>query len=54
MVQLSLLRDLREVVSNPLGTLINKSSAEGIVPVPFKVARIIPIYKAKDKQNFQN
>ena len=38
----------------PLSNVINKSISQGIVPTCMKKAKIIPIYKAKDEQQFTN
>ena len=38
----------------PLSILINKSLADGVVPNSCKIAKVVPIYKAKDKESFTN
>ncbi len=41
-------------VANPISILINKSIETGKVPDSQKIAKVIPIYKAKSKDNFSN
>jgi hypothetical protein len=41
-------------LSYPLNILINKSLLEGQFPDMFKIAKVIPVYKAKDKTMFSN
>ena len=38
----------------PLSIIINKSLADGVVPNSCKIAKVVPIYKAKDKESFTN
>lgn len=48
---------LKQISSNitvPLSIIINKSMSEGTVPNSMKLAKVIPIYKSKDKQLFNN
>ena len=48
---------IKQVQSNitlPLSILINKSLEQGYVPKMFKTAKVTPIYKAKDAQEFTN
>jgi len=49
-----LIKKLREVIVIPLTIIINKTIETGIVPDIFKVAKIIPIYKSKQKDLFIN
>ena len=38
----------------PISVIINKSIQTVIVPDSLKIAKVIPIYKAKEKDNFSN
>ncbi len=49
-----LIKKLNETISSPISILINKSMVEGVFPDKLKVAKIIPIYKAKEKNLFNN
>ena len=49
-----LLKDLKHPLSSPLATIINKSLSEGKFPDIMKIARINPIFKAKDKTDISN
>ena len=49
-----LLKEIRATIIVPLVTIINKSLTEGIVPDQMKLAKVIPVFKAKDKQMFNN
>lgn len=49
-----LLRELNLSISEPLSIIINKSMEQGIFPNQLKLAKIIPIYKSKDKEQFNN
>ena len=40
--------------ANPLGILVNKSMQKGIFPDSLKLAKVIPIYKGKAKDNLLN
>ena len=52
-VSSSLLKSIIEELSVPLSMLINKSLGGGYVPDKLKTAKVIPILKAKDKQQFE-
>ena len=41
-------------IIKPISILINKSIQHGIVPDIMKLAKVIPIYKAKAKDDFSN
>jgi hypothetical protein len=41
-------------VAKPISILVNKSLIDGIVPDILKIAKIVPIYKAKEKDKFTN
>ena len=45
---------LAEQISQPIAILIDKSLSEGIVPDEIKIAKIIPVYKSKAKNEFSN
>ena len=49
-----LLKKLSPVIKIPLSIAINKSLETGIVPDSLKIAKIVPIFKAKDKQLLTN
>ena len=49
-----LLKQLQFSLKAPLTTLINKSMTEGIMPDKLKVAKVIPLYKAKERDNMEN
>ena len=49
-----LLKQLCEPCSVPLSMIINISLEHGIVPNAMKLAKVIPIYKAKSKEEFNN
>ena len=49
-----MVKDLKYALSLPLSIIINNSLSEGLVPDMAKLAKIIPIYKAKDKNNTSN
>ena len=49
-----LIKKLANSISEPLSIAINKSMEAGYVPDTLKVAKIIPVYKSKDKQVFNN
>ena len=49
-----ILKLISNEIAIPLSSIINKSLAEGIVPKCMKTAKVIPIFKAKDNQQFTN
>ncbi len=49
-----LIHKLNDYISSPLAILVNKSITDGVFPDKLKIAKIIPIYKAKDKKQFSN
>ena len=49
-----MVKDLKYALSFPLSIIINNSLAMGLVPNMAKLAKIIPIYKAKDKKDISN
>ena len=50
-VSSKLVKDLKCALAFPLSIITNNSLAKGLVPNMAKLAKIIPIYKAKDKKN---
>ena len=50
----ALIKDIKNDIAIPLTILINKSLNTGIVPELLKTAKVIPIYKAKDKEQLNN
>ena len=52
-VSSKLVKDLKYALSFPLSIIINNSLAMGLVPNMAKLAKIIPIYKAKDKRIYK-
>ena len=49
-----LVRNISNAIAQPMTTLINKSFITGFVPNSIKIAKIIPIYKSKEKFLFNN
>ena len=49
-----LIKQLSDAISEPLATLINKSMETGCMPDALKIAKIIPIYKSKETDQFKN
>lgn len=49
-----LIKQLGSEISYPLSLIINKSFAEGIFPDLLKIAKVIPIYKSKERDDFTN
>ncbi len=41
-------------IADPLSKLVNKSFTDGIVPDLMKLAKVVPVYKSKDKELFTN
>ena len=50
----ALIKDIKHDISIPLTILFNKSIHSGRVPDDIKLAKVIPIYKAKDKELLNN
>lgn len=49
-----LLKSIRGEIAYPLSVVINNSLVNGIVPDTLKIAKVIPLYKAKDQQSLTN
>ena len=49
-----LVKDLKNEIALPLSIMINTSIESGHVPGTMKLAKVIPIYKSKDKQMLNN
>ncbi len=45
----SLIKQIKLALCIPLTTIINNSLETGVVPKNMKLAKVVPIYKAKDK-----
>ena len=48
------MKHITQEISHPLSVLINKSFSTGTVPNLLKLAKVIPVYKSKDKQLLNN
>ena len=53
-ISTSFLKDIGKQVCNPISILVNKSLELGLVPDIMKCAKVIPIYKAKQTDQFSN
>ena len=53
-ISTSFLKDIKGEIVQPLSIIINTSLCVGIFPELLKVAKVIPIYKAKDKELLNN
>ena len=53
-ISMELLKQLCEPCSTPISTLINMSLQQGIFPDAMKIAKVIPIHKAKATDIFNN
>ena len=53
-INMKLLKQLQASCSLPLSILINMSLGQGVVPDTMKLAKVIPIYKAKSKESLNN
>lgn len=49
-----LIKQLNVTICSPIAIIINKSMSEGMFPDDLKIAKIIPIYKSKEKHYFNN
>ncbi len=53
-ISMSLLKHISEESCLPLAMIINKSLEQGTVPDHMKLAKVVPIYKAKSKELLTN
>ena len=53
-ISITMLKSLHSELSKPLASIINMSLVKGIIPNTMKLAKVIPIYKAKNKELFTN
>ena len=49
-----LIKKLNTSICNPLAVVINKSLEQGCFPEKLKIAKVVPIYKAKNREQFNN
>jgi hypothetical protein len=50
---MSIIKQSINAISQPLTHIINLSITHGIVPDEMKIARVIPLFKAEDRDVFQ-
>ncbi len=48
------IKRLKDDIARPLSILINQSMSSGYFPDSLKIAKVIPIYKAKNRDDFNN
>ncbi len=53
-IPMYLIKNSFDLISEPLTQLINLSLTTGVFPDKLKVAKVIPIYKAENRENFSN
>ena len=53
-ISMTLLKQLCEDICVPIAKLVNMSLEQGVVPDAMKLAKVMPIHKAKSKQLFTN
>ncbi len=53
-ISMQLLKQLCKPCSVPIAIIVNMSLEQGIVPDAMKLAKVIPIYKAKSREEFNN
>ena len=49
-----LLKEIFPIITNPLCHVFNLSLQTGYIPDSFKIAKVVPIYKSGDSQQFTN
>ena len=49
-----LLRDCADYIATPLHSIINQSLSTNTVPLTWKIAKIVPVYKSGDTSNVEN
>ena len=47
-------KDCVDVVCEPFAKIINQSLLSGVVPTKMKIARVIPVHKSGDSNQFTN
>ena len=50
----ALIKEIHNQITEPLTTIVNKSLEAGYVPNEMKIAKIIPVFKSKEKVHFSN
>ena len=53
-ISMMVLKYISQEIATPLSTLFNKSFSDGIFPNQMKTSKVVPVYKAKDQQQFTN
>ena len=53
-ISMQVINNLCDPCSVPIAMIVNMSLEQGIVPDAMKLARVIPVYKAKAKDSFTN
>lgn len=53
-ISIDLLKNTSSYISLPLSAIINMSLEQGVVPDKMKIAKVIPVYKSKGKENVCN
>ena len=48
------IKNNKDTLSKPISIILNKSIESGTVPNACKIAKVVPIYKSKDKEQFTN
>ena len=49
-----LLKELRDIIAKPLSMIFNNSISEGVFPSKMKTAKVIPLYKSKNRYETTN
>ena len=53
-IPVKIIKEIKELLGEPLSKLFNDSIKDGVFPSHFKVAKIIPIHKSGSKANTSN
>ena len=53
-INMHLLEGFKHAISEPLALIINKSMETGVIPNKLKLAKVVPLYKNKDKKSLNN
>jgi len=48
------IKKINDAIVNLISLIVNRSLSEGIALSAMKMAKVIPIYKSKDKEHFSN